>query len=68
VQVLFNHKLDSEEEAKAIAEDKFLVQLAPLQEGVDLKNVQGEKNIVAELNKLFSLVSKTNMVQFKLKV
>ena len=45
-----------------------MVQLAPLQEGVDLKNVQGEKNIVAELNKLFSLVSKTNMVQFKLKV
>lgn len=39
VQVLFNHKLDSEEEAKAIAEDKFLVQLAPMPEGVDLSTV-----------------------------
>jgi hypothetical protein len=31
-------------------------------EGVDLSTVQGEKNMVAELNKLFGLVSKTNMV------
>ena len=45
-----------------------MVQLAPLPDGVDLSTVQGEKNMVAELNKLFGLVSKSNMVQFKLKV
>ena len=45
-----------------------MVQLAPLPDGSDLSTVQGEKNMVAELNKLFGLVSKSNMVQFKLKV
>ena len=59
-----------QEEAKAIAEDKFLVQLAPVASGNDLTEITEakDKDTMAELNKLWAGVPKGNMVQFKLKV
>lgn len=70
VTVLFNHKLDSEEENKAILEDKFLVQLAPVPESADLATITAakDKDTMQELNRLWTGVPKGNMVQFKLKV
>ena len=59
-----------QEENKAIAEDKFQVQLAPVPEGSDLKEILSAKNkdTMKELNALWNGVPKGHMVQFKLKV
>ena len=59
-----------QEENKAIAEDKFLVQLAPVPDGADLTAITlgKDKDTMNELNKLWNAVTKNNMVQFKLKV
>ena len=71
VTVLFNHKLDSPEEDKAIAKDKFQVLMALAPSDLLVEATQDTTwfaKQLALLNKIWTTIPDSETIQFKLRV